>query len=276
MTHNTTWGRFRWLLLEDLRAALPRMGLAMLLGSLLGFVFAGGVAKTHIPLYQTQEASDGTRDVLIMQGAMHDEFFITMLVIGGLLFTALTWPALRRYRYRLTYLSLPVSRTHKWISQWLLCVLIYPVLFLLVYQFIIAPLLDYRVMKVMQDNVPEVAPLEVAPLRLFSYWMLEKWLIFWLAQGFFFWLAVRARRGAPLWAILVGQLSFLVLVTVGVWGLTWRPEAESYRPHMHTLTNGIFVASVLWKYMWGIMLVLGPMLYYLSWKELGEKEMVRA
>ncbi len=121
MNNHFSLARFTYLLRlalfqEQRRAAL------IILASL-------GVALLLVLLVHSSE-SVITNDRLF---ALHSDFFIVTLFIGGYLFAGSTFPALRQPVATYRFLMLPASALEKLLAYWLLSTLLYPLVYLAAY-----------------------------------------------------------------------------------------------------------------------------------------------
>ena len=83
----------------------------------------------------TQQTTEWLMDQWVGSAKFHISYFPAALLIGGIIFTSFSFWELTRKPSRQFFLSLPASCLEKWVSKWLLSAIIFPLIWMVLYQF---------------------------------------------------------------------------------------------------------------------------------------------
>jgi len=260
---------FIGLIREDLRGALPRMGLLTLLGTLIGFFLAGtSQSLGRIPFYITRNNPDGPPEVLLFETTILSDIFPLVFLPSLILVALFSWFDYRRQDARMVHLMRPTSQATKWMSRWVVVGLIFPLLFMLYY---VGGFMS--VIKMISQRTPSTG---FAPFMYSWQWLGEIWAIGALAQGFFFWLSLRFPKWSALAAILLLIVWKLILIVFGKLGLQHMTALSSDQlqyvtSHFIYGNNFPLPAKALGPFLW---VTLGPLWLWMSWMVFRNKQMV--
>lgn len=115
-------------------------------------------------------------DHLLGRSKFHISFFPISLLLSGFLFTSLSYPELKHAATRTFYLGLPAGNLEKVFSKWLLTAVLFPLVWILVYQ----------LFALYTDHWYRGTGFEMVHLSLFDPWLWLWWGVYVLLQSIFF------------------------------------------------------------------------------------------